>query len=49
MDVSGTISSYLESEDKFDYLFWSSYSMDPITIEFLFKNDSPQKPLRYLQ
>ncbi|MFC1740127.1 hypothetical protein ACFL0N_01450 [Pseudomonadota bacterium] len=39
MEVSGTISSYLEGEDKFDYLFWTSYSMDPITVEFLFKND----------
>ena len=29
----------MESEGKFDYLFWTSFSMDPITVEFLFKND----------
>jgi hypothetical protein len=39
VEVAGTISSYLESENKFDHLFWTSFSMDPITIEFLFKND----------
>jgi HKD family nuclease len=39
MEVAGTISNYLESEEKYDHMFWTSFSMDPITIEFLFKND----------
>lgn len=39
MDIAGTISNILESNYKFDHLFWTSYSMDPTSIDFLYKND----------
>ena len=39
MDEVGTISNILESDYKFDHLFWTSYSMDPTAIDFLYKKD----------